>query len=47
MIKFWAFVSTENQGYIRVEILAESQYKATQILKAQYGIKLMTEAAYA
>lgn len=47
MIKFWAFVSTENQGFIRVEIIAESQYKATQILRSQYGSKLMTEAAYA
>ena len=45
MYQFWALVRTNDVGYIRVTVMADSQYQANQMLKGMYGDKLLSEAA--
>lgn len=46
MHTFFALVNTSSNGIIRVEIQAPNQYAATQMLKAQYGNQLLSEASH-
>lgn len=42
---YWAFVQTVVGGFIRVTVQAPNHFHANQQLQAQYGGKLLSEAA--
>lgn len=45
MNSYWALVRTVVGGFIRVTVQASDPYSAYQMLKAQYGDKLISESA--
>lgn len=45
MYTFWAFVKTVTGGFMMATVQANSNYEATQMLRAQYGDRLLSEAA--
>lgn len=45
MYTFWAFVKTVTGGFMVVTVQANTNYEATQMLRAQYGELLLSEAA--
>lgn len=45
MQTYWAIVRTVVGGSMRVTVRASNTYEATQMLRAQYGEKLITECA--
>ena len=46
MYTYWAFVRTVVGGLMKVYAKADTAYQATIMLRAQYGDKLISEAAY-
>ena len=45
MYTYWAFVSTGTGSFIKVTVQAPNAYVAYEMLKAQYGSKLLSQAA--
>jgi hypothetical protein len=45
MHTYWAFVRTGVGAFIRVTVQADNPYTATQMLKAMYGNKLISDCA--
>ena len=45
MHTYWALVSTGIGSFMRVTVQAETPYIATQMLKAMYGEKLISDCA--
>ena len=45
MRTYWAFIETQNSGFIRVTVQANSWFDANEMLKSMYGTRLRSEAA--
>lgn len=45
MYTWWAFVRTDLGAFMKVRIQADTQWEATEMLRATYGSNLLSEAA--